>query len=202
MTFEGLGHEPAQTRERVDAQERLDFRRLYLTEDQAEYVDAPLYVADKIETLLDSQKNIVAGDDIEQLLLESHQVAGANCHKTALFLTGENTAEQLWAPDNDNPQTAGHEYVERHSKLFPDSDALSRGLTKQTFPYRISFFKRKKNGFFADHSITLIGISNKGTLIGFEKMGPYADTPFKYINAMKSITAYLSNSYIAGLQND
>lgn len=184
--------------------EKLTLKRLFVDADRTEYVDVDPVIGAKVEELLESQEDVVRNDDIAALLETSHEIAGANCHKTALYLTGKYSKEQLFSPDNDNPVTAGHEYVEEHSNLYPNLDAFSaelRAVVEQgKFPIRVSFFKEKDGKPFAFHSITILAKSNKGTLVAFEKGGPYADTPFRYRNATRAIVRHRDLGYTLALE--
>jgi hypothetical protein len=181
--------------------EQMTLRRLYVNSNKSEYLEVDSEIGSKIDELLRSQEDVIAGENIEALFSASDKIAGANCHKTALFLTGRYSKEELFAPHNDNPQTAGHDYVEAHSTLYPELEGFQAALASRKFPFRISFFKPKDGKNFAYHSITVLGLTNKNTIVGFEKEGPYADTPFKYINANDTITAYLMRGYTAGLES-
>ena len=181
--------------------EHLGFRekRLYVDSRNSEYVDVGPEEARKIRDLLESQEH-VASDDVLTMFASSDKIQGANCHKTALYLTGRFTKEQLFAHDNDDPQTAGHEYVEEHSNLFPNLESARSALGRAKFPFRLSFFKEKNGQPFAYHSITILGTSNCDTLVGFEKEGPYADNPFKYIDVVRTMSNYLSRGYSLGIE--
>jgi len=192
---------PGLESEKVSSAEDIDFEDLYVDSKHSEYVVVNTETKAQILELLDSQKDVIKNDDIEALFLASEKVAGANCHKTSLFLTNKYSKEQLFSPDNDHPSTAGHEYVESHSKLYPTFSDLSSLVASKIPPFRISFFKDENGKPLADHSITILGNSNKGTLIGFEKKGPYADTLFKYIDATKVIKRYLARGYILGVED-
>ena len=139
-------------------------------------------------------------DDIRKVLLAGDKIGGANCHKTALFLAGRYSQEQLFSPDNDNPETAGHADIEANSIIYTDPTVFPASLGEKRFPYRVSFFKLRGDKYFAYHSMMVLGVTNKGNVVGFEKAGPYADNPFRYINVAKEITDYLLNGYIAGLE--
>jgi hypothetical protein len=181
--------------------EKLKLKRLFVDADRTEYVDVDPIIGAKAEELLESQEDVVSNDDIAALLETSHEIAGANCHKTALYLTGKYSKEQLFSPDNDNPVTAGHEYIEENSNLFSDFESFAAALqAKKEFPIRISFFKDKDGKPFAFHSITILGKSNKGTLVAFEKGGPYADTPFRYRDATKAILRHQELKYTPALE--
>jgi hypothetical protein len=173
--------------------------RLYVDSKKKEHVEVKGETAEKIQELLQSQEDI-ASDDIEALLTASDTIAGANCHKTALFLSGDYSKEQLFAPDNDQPETAGHQDIESNSILYPDIEEFQEALAKRTFPYRVSFFKPKDGKPFAYHSITVLGVTNKDVVVAFEKAGPYADTPFRYVNGMDTIMVYLSDGYTPALE--
>lgn len=180
--------------------EKLQFKRLFVDADRTEYVDVDPVIGAKAEELLESQEDVVSNDDIAALLETSHEIAGANCHKTALYLTGKYSKEQLFSPDNDNPVTAGHEYIEEHSNVYVDFEKFQSALKDKEFPIRVSFFKDRDGKPFAYHSITILGVTNKGTLVAFEKEGPYADTPFRYRNAMKAIAGHVATGYTAALE--
>lgn len=181
--------------------ERVREKKVFVDAGKREYIVIDPHMAHKIEELLHHQAAVISGDDVEQLFAASDHIAGGNCHKTSLYLTDKYTEEQLFAPDNDHPTTAGHEYVEEHSKVFADTEAFERALIEREFPFRISFFKQQKDGtYFAYHSITVLGISNKERLVGFEKEGPYADTPFRYIEVNSTIGQFLAAGYVAGLE--
>lgn len=180
--------------------EDAEVSRIYVDAGKSEYLDADAKITAKIEDLLATQEGIASGNDVEALFAASDAVAGANCHKTALYLTGKYTREQLFEPYNDDPKTAGHEFIEQNSALYGDPEALQAALRNREFPFRVSFFKPKDGKEFAYHSITVLGLSNKGTLVAFEKKGPYADTPFRYVNALNVIMSYLAENYVVGLE--
>jgi hypothetical protein len=171
--------------------ESADMMRLYV-----EYVDLPSEVGKKIEELIRDQKGVLPGNDIEAMFSASDKIAGANCHKTSLYLTGHLSRDQLFSPDNTDPKTAGHAYVQERSNLYPAFTGFAIALKKRPFPFRVSFFKQN----FPQHSITVLGVSSKGNLIGFEKEDAYADTPFRYINVTKSIGGHLGLGYVPGLE--
>lgn len=184
---------------KIASKENTERERLSIDEKGEEFLDLDIATAQKISYLLESQKDVLS-DDVEELLMAGDKIQGANCHKTALFMTGKISRERLFELNNDDPVTAGHAYVEGHSNLYPDIDRFNAALSQKTFPFRVSFFKSKEGKDFAYHSITVLGMSNKKTLVGFEKEGPYADNPFRYINATEVITAHILHKYIPGLE--
>jgi hypothetical protein len=189
-----VGSEPDRRRLR----ENPETVRLYVDAAKSEYIDIGVELARKIEDLLESQSDVVSGENIEALLSTGDRIAGANCHKTSLYLTDAISREELFAPDNHDPATAGHEYIEAHTKLYPQSDALQEVLRQKKFPFRVSFFKKRNGKDFAYHSITLLKVSNKGRVVAFEKEGPYADTPFRYVDGIKSIAGHIATGYTPG----
>lgn len=180
--------------------ERVTLERLSVNERGDEFVEVEKPIADKIRKLLESQ-HALASHDVEAFFAAADNIQGANCHKTALYLTGEYTESQLFAEDNDNPETAGHFFVEAHTEVFDSLEEAQTQLQNLHFPFRVSFFKPKDGIDFAYHSITLLGNSNKDRLIGFEKEGPYADNRFRYINALSTIVRYASEGYRIGLES-
>lgn len=178
-----------------------ELKRLFVNPDKTEYAEVGPDISRKITDLLKSQEDILS-HDLEALLGAADKIQGANCHKTALFLTGKYSQEQLFAHDNDDPETAGHEFIEAHSTLYKDPGELQRMLKSRKFPFRISFFKPKDGKDFAYHSLTVLGLTNAGRLVGFEKGGPYSDNVFKYIDAMREVSSYLMHGYAMGLEKD
>jgi hypothetical protein len=179
--------------------ERVTLERLPINERGDEFIEVEKPLANKINKLLESQQAL-ASHDVEAFFEAADNIQGANCHKTALYLTGEYTESQLFAKDNDNPETAGHFFVEAHTEVFDSLEEAQTHLQNLHFPFRISFFKPKDGIDFAYHSITLLGTSNKDRLIGFEKEGPYADNRFRYINALSTIVRYAGEGYRIGLE--
>ena len=113
-------------------------RRRFVNRARDEYVDMDPVIARKVDYLL--RQNIdVRSSSVEHIFALGDKIQGANCHKTAPFLTGEFSESQLFAPDNDNPETAGQSYIEQHSHIFADSEDIEEALTKHTFPFRVSF---------------------------------------------------------------
>jgi hypothetical protein len=180
--------------------ENIDTTRLYVDAKKSEYINVDTALAAKVNDLLDSQTAVVSGDDVEDLLSTSDKIAGANCHKTSLYLTGIISKEELFAPGNDDPVTAGHEHVESHSTLYPRSETLEVSLGRKKFPFRVSFFKKRNGKDFAYHSITVLGLTNKGRVVAFEKEGPYADTPFRYVDGIRAIAGHITTGYTPGLE--
>lgn len=185
--------------ESAASREKAPGTRLFVDSRGKESISVDAVTAAKVTELLESQEQ-VAGDDIEALLSASDEIAGANCHKTALYLTGRYTKEQLFAPDNDQPETAGHQDIEASSVLYPDLEEFQKALAEREFPYRISFFQDKDGKPFAYHSITMLGVTAKGVVVAFEKAGPYADTPFRYVNGLDFLKLYLINGYTPALE--
>ncbi len=180
--------------------EKLQKIKLYVNQSRDQYVNSDAETAEKIDDLLHSQKDINS-DDTHTLLEASDKIQGANCHKTALYLTDKITREDLFEPNNTDPQYAGHEQVEANTELFSSYEEFKNALMRKSFPVRISFFKPKDGKEnYAHHSITILGFSNKKTLIGFEKAGPYSDTPFRYINALKAIHSKKVLGYTPGIE--
>lgn len=173
--------------------------RLFVNEARDEYIDVDRATAQKVEFLL--EHNLTGVDDLEALFAQGDKIQGANCHKTALYLTGEYSEEQLLASDNDSPETAGHSYIEGHSNIFSDTKQFEDALRRHAFPFRISFFKDKDGKPFAYHSITVVGVSSKGRLVAFEKEGPYADNPFRYTDASSTLSAYLLRGHSVGISS-
>lgn len=177
--------------------------KLYVNEKGDEYVEVAPETGEKIRMLLESQKDIGAHHDLHALFASADQIAGANCHKTALFLTGRYTKDQLFSPDNDRPETAGHADIEAGSVLYKNLNKFHNALAEKEFPYRVSFFKRNERGEFEPRqSVTVLGLSNKGRVVGFEKGGPYGDTVFRYVNALHSISFHLKRGYAAALEKE
>lgn len=174
-------------------------QKLYVDRKRTEYVAVDPAIAVKIDDLLESQEDM-ASDDIKKMLTTADKIQGANCHKTALFLTGKYSRKQLFSPDNDKPETAGHIDIEADSTIYEDPEAFQTAIRGKQFPFRVSFFKLRNEKMFAYHSIVLLGVTNKGTLVGFEKEAAHADYHFRYIRAMDSIAGYLMNGYSAGLE--
>lgn len=173
--------------------------RLFVNEARSEYVDVDPATAEKVEHLL--EHNLTDIDDLEAMFAQGDKIQGANCHKTALYLTGDYSEAQLLASDNDSPETAGHSYIEEHSHIFSDTKQFEDALRRHAFPFRISFFKDKDGKPFAYHSITVIGVSSKGRLVAFEKEGPYADNPFRYTDASSTLSAYLLRGHSVGISS-
>lgn len=195
-----MKHSPTHDRHRLPLRYELALTtQLFVDAKKTEYVRLPQQTADKIEYLLKEQEGVFSGD-VYHIFAAGDKIQGANCHKTALFLTGKYSEVDLLAYDNDDPKTAGHEYVERNSMLLRDPNIIASVLEEVEVPFRISFFKEKDGKDFAFHSITVIGMSNKDRLIGFEKEGPYPETPFRYINVMSVISKYLMGGYVIGVE--
>lgn len=180
--------------------ENTEGTRLFVNENKDEYLSVNSKLARKINKLLESQLQVQDVQDVAKLFDASDKIAGANCHKTALFLTGKISEEELFSPDNHDPETAGHSYIETHSQIVPDTKDLQEIMLEKELPFRISFFKKKEGKNFAYHSITILGTTSKGTVVAFEKEGPYADTPFKYVDATNVIAQYLMRGFTAGLE--
>jgi len=181
--------------------ESLKKERVYVSENKEQYIDIEPETAGKVETLLKSQED-VRSHDIEAVFKTSDKIQGANCHKTALYLTDQASLDDLFEPNNTDPQYAGHEQVEANTKLFTSYDDFKNALMREKFPIRISFFKPKDGKEnYAHHSITILGFSNKKTLVGFEKAGPYPETPFRFVNALKLISKQKRFGYTPGIEN-
>lgn len=174
-----------------------DVMGLFVNENKTESVTVNKAIGEKINELLQRQEK-VASHDIEILLGGAEDIQGANCHKTALYLMGDISLDDLLHPDNTDPETAGHETVENNSTIYEDHEKLN--LNKKSFPFRVSFFKKKEGKYFAFHSITVLGITNKDRLLGFEKEGPYSDNPFRFIDVKNTLVAYLTKGYVVGLE--
>ncbi len=185
-----------------------NIKRIYITPDKAEWIDLQSSIYEKISYLLKKQPNEEdKHNDIVNYFNSADAIQGANCHKTALFLTGKIDDKQLFHPDNTDIKKAGHYFVSslENTTLHPEINSfeeLAEKLKNINYPIRITFFKVSKNQkYMPIHSVTILGITNKGKLLGFHKEDAYADNPFEFINIAELSTVYLTHNHIIGIES-
>lgn len=181
--------------------------------DPSEYIDIEKSFLAKMQDLL--AHNPDHTDDVHDFFNDAESVAGANCHKTALYLTGKMSREDLFAHTNHDVETAGHVYVaaEQNTTIIPrisnlqDRDATERYVkniflefSKKELPFRVTFFTKERNGFFPQHSVTVFAVSNKGNWYGFEKEDAYSDKPFQDIDMGKILLKQIVNGLYVGIE--
>lgn len=201
----------AQERSRVVPEVPPGHTRVYPNKesDPTEYLDVENELLKKMRDLL--AQNPDTNDHVHDFLADAEAVSGANCHKTAFYLTNKMTREELFAPTNHDIKTAGHiEVASRaHTNMLPplDDDHVERYIqqlfaqfARMQLPFRITFFAPHEQGLFPKHSITVFGVTNKNNWHGFEKEDAYADNHFQDVNVENVITWYLTTGHRIGIE--
>jgi hypothetical protein len=180
-------------------------RRVFLDSEKTEWMDIDSALLGKMRMLLRMQPDSAA--DIEHFFERADAIQGANCHKTSLFLTGKISLDALFAHTNHDPRTAGHIYVsnEDNTAMVQEDLSIEQKLgwyvVGKKFPLRITFFKKETTGGqSAVHSVTIIGVTNKGHLKGFEKKDAYADHPFQDVDIADILSYYFGKGYLLGVE--
>ncbi len=180
--------------------------RLYITKDKQEWVDIDQALLEKMRLLRKMQPDpSQVHGDMHGYLKSAEDVQGANCHKTALFLTGKISKDDLFAHTNHDEETAGHAFVAsvENTNILPQVNTvkdLASRLAERPLPVRITFFKSQPNAEpFPVHSVTIIGITNEGRLLGFEKEDAYADKPFHDIDVGERLAIFIASGHSVGI---
>jgi len=181
--------------------------------DPNEYVDIQDTLLEQVRDLL--KRNPDHADHVHDIFEDAESIAGANCHKTALYLTGHITRDELFAHTNHDVSTAGHAYVvsQERTRILPSVSTnnertlkvflkqLYSEFKKRTPPFRITFFSQEKGGVFPQHSITVLAESNRGHWYGFEKKDAYGDHPFQDVLIEEALLRYLVNGHRIGIEH-
>jgi hypothetical protein len=163
-----------------------------------------LPVDEKMKALL--EVNVDFQGSVEDIFTDADKIQGANCHKTALFLTGEIGWNELFDATNHDVDEAGHVHVLEHTNIFRkkgDVDVqmqiVERHIQKRPLPVRLTLFERvNETQYFPKHSVTITGIVPGGIWNGFEKVDAHANDPFQKVNAYIEVLNYLveDNHYV------
>lgn len=172
--------------------EAVKMRRVQPFEDSNEWMDIPARLAVRMRMLLRVQPNPT---NMDQYFQKAEFVKGANCHKTSLYLTNKIPFRALFAHSNDTAETGGQVYVHAHSRIarreVSPENIIDKYVKGHTLPVRVSFFKKSGlHDYLPVHSITIVGHTNKGRWVAFEKEDAYADTPFHYSDALARMQEY------------
>ncbi len=180
--------------------------RLYITKDKQEWVDIDQALLEKMRLLRKMQPDpSQVHNDIHGYFNSADNIQGANCHKTALYLTGKITEEELFAHTNHDLETAGHVFVasSENTEMLPKEttvEGVIKKLKQCTLPVRVTFFAKYGDKILSKHSITIIGVTNKGQFKGFEKEDTYAEDPFQDVDVRTIVSEFLNTGHMVGIE--
>ena len=187
----------------TEALDRPILTKVFVDDEKTEWIYIEQTLLEKMRLLRRIQPN--PEDDAETFMRKAYGVRGANCHQTSLYLMGKLTLDELLALTNHDIETAGHKEVvsEENTQILSHADTateFAQALEGRKPPIRVTFFRTEPDGsLYPVHSITVIGITNKGHIIGFEKMSAKGDHPFHDIDVLANLTAYLAKGKVVGI---
>lgn len=181
-----------------NSQEIKNKKEVNLTLPSGDSIRLPERVGKIIRLVLKLQQKI-DNDPLVQLDDNTtRSIKFANCHKTALFLTGDLDIEQLKTGKLDNPRTSGHgqiknEILEGKGDTFMFIDDLVEYIGDKSF--RVTILLNKDNHrLIPTHTFLILGKSNQGKTICFEKVGPQLTQGFKLRELDHVVQSYELNT--------